>query len=535
MQYSIRQRNLIILATTALILFYNYSFFNNVVEIYPVSGGNILFLVSLFVALGAVILFLFTSTCFRYTTKPVLILIFIISSITAYFMDSFEIVINKDIINDIAQTNIPELLDLLSIKLFIYFFVLGLVPAIYIYFVKIEFEPLKRTFIYKSKIIGICLVLFVSQLVIFGSYYASFIREHKTLRFYTNPTYYLYSTGRFFIEKFPYKTGQNNQLVEIGKDAIIPDTDKERELVILVVGETARADKFSLNGYKRNTNPMLEKENLVSFTNVYSCGTSTAVSVPCMFSIYNHTDFDTDKSGSVTNVLDVLAHSGVNVLWRDNNSDSKGVARRVAYQDFKKQKVNPDCDIECRDEGMLSGLQYYINKHNSGDILIVLHQMGNHGPDYYKRYPESFEKFTPACHTNQLNDCSTEEVNNAYDNAILYTDYFLSTVINFLKQNSRNFETTMIYMSDHGESLGENHLYLHGMPYLFAPEEQKHVATIIWTNKNNDDIDMNKLKKMSGMELSHDNLFHTLLGIMEVKTTIYNSKLDILHIEKNLN
>jgi lipid A ethanolaminephosphotransferase len=296
------------------------------------------------------------------------------------------------------------------------------------------------------------------------------------------------------------------------------------------VGETARADRFSLNGYAKETNPLLKQEQLINFNNFWSCGTSTAKSVPCMFSTYKASEYSKAKSQSTENVLDVLKHAGVNVLWLDNNSDSKGVADRVEYQSFKNSEVNPLCNPECRDVGMLEGIQAYINQHPKGDIIIVLHQMGNHGPAYYKRYPAEFEKFTPVCKTNQLEECSKEELDNAYDNAILYTDYFLSKVIAILKQNSDGFETAMFYISDHGESLGEKGLYLHGLPNFIAPDTQRHVPAILWVGDNYAEINTELLKNKQNEKLSHDNVFHSLLGFMEIESSVYDKTMDIFYM-----
>ncbi len=301
--------------------------------------------------------------------------------------------------------------------------------------------------------------------------------------------------------------------------------------MILVVGETARADHFSLNGYQRKTNPLLEKEDLISYSNVWSCGTSTAVSVPCMFSIYAKADYDKNKIRATDNVLDILQRAGVNVVWLDNNSDSKGVAVRIPYENYKTSNKNPVCDSECRDEGMLANLQSYINNHSrGGDIFIVLHQMGNHGPAYYKRYPKEFEKFIPVCQTNQLEQCTVEEINNSYDNAILYTDYFLSKTINLLKKNTAQFEAALIYMSDHGESLGENRLYLHGLPNFIAPDVQKHVPLILWFGDSfdKDEVNVEKLIENLDKKYSHDNLFHTLLGLMGINTSVYKQQMDLI-------
>lgn len=290
------------------------------------------------------------------------------------------------------------------------------------------------------------------------------------------------------------------------------------------------ADHFSLNGYARKTNPYLEKEKLISFENVWSCGTSTALSVPCLFSIYNRNNYTKIKAESTENILDVLQRSGVNVLWLDNNSSSKGVAERIQYESYKTSDKNAICETECRDEGMLLNLQQYIDDHPSSDIFIVLHQMGNHGPAYYKRYPSEFEQFTLVCKSNQLEQCSSEEITNAYDNALLYTDYFLSKTISFLKERKNNFKASMMYISDHGESLGENGFYLHGLPYLFAPDNQKHVPLLMWFSEDEGSVTSANLEdNITLSEFSHDNVFHTVLGLLDVNTSIYEANMYILN------
>jgi lipid A ethanolaminephosphotransferase len=299
------------------------------------------------------------------------------------------------------------------------------------------------------------------------------------------------------------------------------------------VGETARADRFSLNGYKRETNPLLSKQDIVSLKNVTSCGTSTGVSVPCMFSSLGRKHYDKEKALAQENALDLLTKNGIEVMWRDNNSDSKGVATRIHYEDFKTPTHNPVCKGECRDIGMLSGLDEYIQKHADKDIFIVLHQMGNHGPEYYRRYPKEFERFKPTCQNGELRDCSQEEIDNAYDNAILYTDYFLSEVIQFLKKYDANHETAMLYMADHGESLGEHGIYLHAAPYLIAPKEQTHVPAIVWFGKSFD-YNLSDIKFYEKYPLSHDDLFCTLLTSYEVDTHMCKNEHKMLSHNKNL-
>jgi len=251
-----------------------------------------------------------------------------------------------------------------------------------------------------------------------------------------------------------------------------------------------------------------------------------------MFSALGRKHYDKEKALDQENALDVLARNGIEVLWRDNNSDSKGVATRMEYQDFKTPTNNPDCDPECRDIGMLSGLDAYIQSRKNKDILIVLHQMGNHGPEYYRRYPKSFERFKPACQTGELRNCSQQEIDNAYDNAILYTDYFLSEVINFLKKYDNRYETAMLYLSDHGESLGEKNIYLHAAPYSTAPKEQTAIPAIAWVGKNFD-YKLADIKPYKNIDISQDDLFCTLLVSYEVASNMCEAKNGML--TKNIN
>jgi lipid A ethanolaminephosphotransferase len=247
-----------------------------------------------------------------------------------------------------------------------------------------------------------------------------------------------------------------------------------------------------------------------------------------MFSSLDRDNYNHSKGKNMSNALDIISHAGASVLWLDNNSSSKSVADRITYKDYRSSKLNSICNPECRDEGMLTNLQGIIDEQNNKDILIVLHSMGSHGPAYYKRYPKGFEVFLPACQTNQLNECTDEEISNAYDNTILYMDYFLSKVIALLKNNSQDSDTAMFYISDHGESLGEGGLYLHGMPYFMAPEEQIKIPAFMWFDEGLTKVfDIEAIKKNSELAKSHDNLFHTLLGLMDVETELYQKDKDI--------
>lgn len=517
---------LILVVALFFVCFDNFTFFSKVISVYPFVWENIGFLISLAVVLLCVIMVVLLLVTNRYTLKPIIIVLLLISSFTNYFMQTYNVIIDETMIQNTLETNMSESLDLLTIKLFAYVFFLGILPSYIVVKMPIRYGTFKQELFITLKGIILSLLMIVIMLFSFSKFYTSFFRENKPLRFYTNPTFYLYSSGKYVHDTF-YK--RDNTLQALGRDAKqIKSNPDVRKLTIVVVGEAARANRFSLNGYERQTNPLLEKEDIINLSNVSSCGTSTAISVPCMFSHLERKNYSDKVAKNSENVLDILKHTGVNVLWRDNNSDSKGVALRVKYEDFRNPKTNTICDEECLDEGMLVGLQAYVDA-QEGDVMIVLHQMGNHGPAYYKRYPQAYERFTPTCQTNQVEKCTTEEIGNAYDNAILYTDYLLSKTISFLKKNDEQFETALIYMADHGESLGEKGLYLHGIPYFMAPREQTHVGAFVWLGEQSKQkVNVEQLKEKASLDYSHDNLFHTILGLMEIETSVYDKTKNII-------
>lgn len=519
---------LVLISCLFMLLFSNYSFFSNLIKAYPIDK-NLSFIVSVAIIFYCFHVLAFSLLSIHKLLKPVLVALLIISSLAAYFMDTYHIIIDSVMLDNVVRTDPAESMDLLSLKLLAYLFLLGILPSIFIIKIKVEKISFKKDILSRINTIILMLLIMLITMGAFNKSYISFFREQKIIRSYASPSYPIYA----FIKLIKLKLSTSQQeFSTLAEDAEIAAEDYERELVIFVLGETVRADHLSLNGYKKNTTPYLQQEDILSFKQVSSCGTSTAVSVPCLFSVYGRDEYRQDKALSTENLLDILQKSGVNVLWLDNNSDSKGVALRVPYESYKSADKNPICDIECRDVGMLSNLQKYIDEHPTGDIFIVLHQMGNHGPAYFKRYPPEFEKFTPTCKTNLLEECTQEQISNTYDNAILYTDYFLSQVIQLLKNNNNHFETSMLYVSDHGESLGENGLYLHGMPYFLAPESQTHVAFLMWFGTGFDireDVNFEQLKQKLDKPYSHDHVFHSVLGLMEIETSVYKPEMDIFH------
>lgn len=504
----------------------NAAFFGKVMAVWPPGPQTAVPLLALAVAFAAVSTLLLTLFAIGPLLRPLLILWLQIAAFAAYFMDSFGVVINTEMLDNAVQTQVAEARDLFNVRLLAYWLVLGIVPGIVVWRLRLRRDGWLRALAARALLAGGCVAVIASCVLGQGGFFASFIREHKPLRSYANPAYPIYSAVRYAGSR--WVDADEGPVATIAEDAKVRAADPHREFIVLVVGETARADRFSLNGYARPTNPELSREAVFSFRNVRSCGTSTAVSVPCMFSLLGQADFDVKSARRQENLLDIIQRAGAAVLWLDNNSDSKGVALRVPYENYRTPDRNPSCDGECRDVGMLGRVRAFADSQPTGDIVVVLHAMGNHGPAYYKRYPPAFEKFVPACHDNDLSRCSAEEISNAYDNAILYTDHFLAQVIALLKNYDDRFETAMVYFSDHGESLGEGGTWLHGLPLAIAPESQTHVPAVFWFGRGFDDVAPEKLRQARDAALNHDHLAHTIMGMLEIETRSYRRELDLL-------
>ncbi len=512
-------------------LFANSSFWGTLAAIFNgPSPGNIAFFCSVFFTLVALLTMLISFLSFCYVLKPAVVLLLITAALAGYFMDSYGVMLDRKMIQNVVETDPAEVFELLNGSLFYHLALLGVLPSVFLWRTEIRFEPFLKELYKKMALVVLCLVVIAASVLPFYKEYMSLGRNNGHIRYLINPTSYVYAFGSTFRRSL--RSG-SVALMPVGADARLAGISAPRSkknLVVLVVGEAARAREFSLNGYSRQTNPVLAGEDIINYDNFYACGTSTAVSVPCMFSHLDRDSYSDSKAKKYENLLDVLTHAGIDVLWRDNNSGCKGVCERVATEKMSPLQVEELCSKEeCYDEILLSHLEQHLENLTS-DGLIVLHQKGSHGPAYYLRHPPGFTNFSPECATGELEECSQAEIANAYDNTILYTDYFLGRVIAFLKKNEERFNTAMVYVSDHGQSLGENNLYLHGLPYIIAPDEQKHIPFILWLSQGFEavsGIDATCLQRQSSAPSSHDNLFHSMLGLMAVKTVAYNPDLDL--------
>ena len=465
--------------------------------------------------------------------KPVLTVFFFSAASGAYFMMSYGIVIDSTMITNVIQTDTKEALDLFNWRMLVSFAILGLLPAWVLWKTPLKSLRIGQQLLGNALMAVLSIGILLASLLAVFQDFSSIMRNHTQLRYLINPLNSYYAIGMVAAKPFQR---DNKTLLPVGQDAKLVTakaTDKP-PLILLVLGETARMGNFGLNGYDRNTTPELSKENTVSLRGVMSCGTSTATSVPCMFSHLGKEDFESRKN-NYESLIDVLHHAGLALLWIDNQSGCKGVCERVPQALTKELKHPSLCKGgECFDEIMLHQLDERIQalpaERRAKGVVVVMHQMGSHGPAYYKRVPDTFKKFQPECKSNALQECSREQVVNSFDNTILYTDHFLSQAIQWLKKSNATHATAMLYVSDHGESLGENNLYLHGLPYRVAPDVQKRVPWISWWSQQFETqtgLSSACLKKKTNAPLTHDNYFHSVLGMVGVSTEVYQAKLDV--------
>lgn len=467
-----------ILGITAYFAFVlNISFWRFVFRTVEVdSFGAVIFIISVPVVMFVLLYIIFNLIVVPYIAKPVLIFFLIGSSIANYLMSSYGIFIDSDMIRNAFETNTREALDLVTFPGIVQVFLTGIVPAGIVLFSTIRFKSFKRELF--SRGLHVLAGLGIVCCFAATSYkeYAAYGRNNREVRKLVNTVNYVYATVRYFQRQ----AAARRQFVTLDEQAkIVPFPDNHKTVLVFVLGETARAANFSLYGYDRQTNPLLSKQNIAAFRDVASCGTATAVSVPCMFSHLARSDFDVADAKYTENLLDLLKRGGYDILWLENDNGCKGVCDRVEVKDMIRLNNPKYCFKDyCHDEVMLEELKNKLD-HITTDTVIVLHTMGSHGPTYFNRYPERFRVFKPTCDTADIQNCSRESILNTYDNTIVYTDYIVNQAIELLKRYP-DYESGLVYVSDHGESLGENNIYLHGFPYQIAPKEQKEVPMIMW-------------------------------------------------------
>ncbi|MCX0501784.1 phosphoethanolamine transferase EptA [Erwinia billingiae] len=523
----------LMLFSVYIAVFLNIAYYRQVLaNLQLTSFHNVLVFLSMPVVAFSVINILLTIASFLWLDRILIAIFILVSASAQYFIMNYGIIIDRSMITNMLDTTPSETLALVTPQLLFAILVLGLLMVIVAFWIKIKkTQPVWKSFVFRlaSLVLSVALIALVATF--FYKDYASLFRNDKELVKSLSPSNSIVASYSYY----SHHKLDNLPLVKIGEDAKQNPkmlAGPKKTLTILVLGETSRADNFSLSGYSRDTNPLLAKDNVVYFPHTTSCGTATAVSVPCMFSNMPRAHYDEELASHQEGLLDVIQRAGINVLWKENDGGCKGACDRVPHEDVTSLDL-PDMCIkgECHDEILFNKLDDYI-KNLKGNGVIVLHTIGSHGPTYYHRYPASFRKFTPTCDTNEIQTCSSEQLVNTYDNTILYIDFIVDKAITVLKQNDANFTTSLVYLSDHGESLGESGVYLHGMPYAIAPVQQKHVPMLIWLSedyKKRFGINESCLKKeAANNSYSQDNLFSTMLGLTGTETKEYVPSDDIL-------
>lgn len=497
-------------------------------QIISTSDVSIVFIISVPFAIWALLTAIFTILfSWPYILKIAGSALLLTCAAATYAAWNYGIIFDRDMLTNFAQTNVAEATSYLSVSSVLTFIILGVLPTIVLWRIKIYYpRPLRAMLERVAMLVG-TLVLSVALIMPFFQQYTFIGSNNPTLNKEILPCSYVYALYRYiqhhyFTTPTPY--------VALGHDAKAVSTSDKPKLAVLVVGETARMQNFSALGYHRPTNQYTDKEHMITFADVISCGTYTAYSLPCMFSDLTRDQYSDKKGENREGVLDVLDKAGIDITWVDNDSGCKGVCDRVRHiyiDPTDKQYCNGDT---CYDEIMLSFVQS-LSQNVTTDSLIVLHLIGSHGPRYYERYPDKFRIYTPDCNSPDVENCSVQEVINAYDNTIAYTDYVIYQVINILEERMDTNDVMLLYISDHGESLGENNLYLHAAPYAFAPKEQTRVPMQLWlpdASAVDMGIDKECLRKHSLMGgYSHDYLFSSLLSLMQVQAKEYDENLDL--------
>ena len=487
-----------------------------------------LFALGVGVALVALHFILLGLVLNRWTAKPLLALLIVTTAFSSYYMSTFTVFLDPGMLRNVLRTDVKEASELFNVGMLPYLLVFAVLPLLLLFRIGLRREPMRRALPIRLVALVVALLLGGGSIILLFHDLAPLMRNNKEIRYLITPANYLYSLANVLTTD---ASNARRPRLQIGLDAKLADSWQQRKkpaLFVFVVGETARAANWGLSGYARQTTPELAKLDVINFSKVTSCGTNTEVSVPCMFSPMSREEYKSSQHKE--SLLDVVQRAGVPVLWRDNNSGCKGACDRVPYEDLSNAKDPQLCQgNECYDEILLKGLAERLQR-QPGNLLLVLHQKGSHGPAYYLRYPQAFEQFKPVCRTNKLQECDRQSIVNAYDNTLLYTDHFLASTIRLLQQQS-GYRSALWYMSDHGESLGENNLYLHGAPYAFAPETQTHIPMVQWISPafaQSTGLNLDCLRQQAASQpASHDNLFHSVLGLLDIHTQVYDPALDL--------
>jgi lipid A ethanolaminephosphotransferase len=515
-----------------------------VVAVYLLAAANLTFwskawegfatgtaLAAFAAATFAIFLSVTIGLAFRFVAKPLYVFAILSAAVASYFTDAFGTLINANMLENLLATDTGEAGQFFSMGLIGHVIVFGILPSILVLWVRVRHRRFAAAL--RHNLLSMLVLLGVAGLLVWPHFHevrVAMRRDFNAMMEALNPAGPVSAAINVAADRF---ASRNTVREPHGRDArrgAWIAASRLPVVTVIVAGESARAMNFSLNGYARPTNPELAKLDVLSFRDVTSCGTETNVSLRCMFSGLTRADYSRARADGRESLMDVLRHAGLDVAWWDNDGGSKGVADGVAYQSYMMRN-DPDLCVAgtCQDDIFLGDLDERLAS-VTRDTVIVLHQRGSHGPAYYLRYPDTFRPFAGDCRDYDLTDCSAAEILDAYDNTIAYTDRFLARVVGILGKHSARLTGSLFYISDHGESLGEGGLYMHGTRWEAAPREQTHVPLIVWTSpayRALSSFDDACARVLLDRPFSQDNVYHTLLGMTDVSTSVYRRDLDI--------
>ncbi|MCQ2311391.1 MAG: sulfatase-like hydrolase/transferase [Paludibacteraceae bacterium] len=437
----------------------------------------------------------------RYVGRVIIALLFFLNGTCVYFICVYHTMMDESMMANVFNTRTSEASAFMTPSLFIGVALLGLLPMLYVLLRKVQPASWK-VFGYScggSLLISALLVVInINQVLWVGEY-------DTELGGLVMPWSYVVNTGLHFSHQ-----------AEANKEEIpLPDgkiTNNGKNAVVLVIGESARKANFQLYGYERPTNPRLTQQEELIVLNARSNATYTTAGVK---SILEHTE-----TGDLYEVLpNYLYRMGVDVSWRTSNW---GEPPLHIDEYLTKSELVEHYGIEytAYDDILFHGIKQRIIESDKNKVLIILHTSTSHGPDYQRQYPEEFAHFLPVCTSVEKAEKERDRLINAYDNTILFTDACLSNLIDTLRTIS-DWKCAMLYVSDHGESLGENNLFMHGVPMRIAPKEQYEIPFLMWLSK-----DYRVVKEQNDMVDQH-NVFHSVLNLLSVDSPVYNAEKDL--------
>ena len=504
-----------VIISIGTLLCYNVPFFSYVSENTNASpGGRVLLLASLVVIMLAVNFMMTYLLVFltRWVGRIVLALLAVINATAVYFILTYSVIIDASTIGNVFNTRYSEASAFFSWPLWLTIVGLGVLPSLYCL--------LQPIVVGKAKTMGICCgsaLAVVLVVALMNVNQTLWISQHDTeLGGLLQPWSYLVNSVRLASSK------ADEQAEEIK----LPDgkiTDDEKAVVVLVIGESARKANFQLYGYQRQTNPLLARQTALKVFEATSNATYTTAGTKAILEPQN--------SDELYEMLPNYAfRTGVDVVWRTSNWGEPPIHVDEYVTNEELGEKYPDQHVY-HDAILFHKLRERIESSQRNKVLIVVHTSTSHGPSYASKYPAEFEVFKPVARNVEEGEKHVDWLVNAYDNTICYTDFLLDSLINTLRSMT-DWRSAMIFISDHGESLGENGVFMHGLPMRLAPKVQYEIPFLVWTsegfrNYKSSATGQDAQKGQLPRVLDQHYIFHSVLNLLSIQSPAYDEAHDI--------